>query len=313
VREKISNHEIKTPSEPFESIGLKKDGSTFPLSLTSRPFSYQNQDARILTITDLTTLKDRDKEIEYLLQRLRQDNERLLQSDRLKEDFMASISGDFRSPLTAIVGYLRLLKMEGLGPLSPSQRDAIESADKNAGRLSTLVDDLLDLSRLDPGSLPLDFHELSTEELIDQALAFFKTLANSKEILLKKESTPGHVMADPTKLSRVFTHLLGNSLKFTQPGGTVILGSHPWEDNHHAGWLFFVKDSGIGIPEEELEHVFDHFYRMNDTLNSTSSGSGIGLAVSRRIVEAHGGRIWAESAPNSSGVVFNVFLPQVAP
>jgi PAS domain S-box-containing protein len=312
AREKVVHHETQLFLDPCETTGLKKDGSTFPLSFTGRPFSYHNQAARILTVNDLTTLKDRDKEIEYLLQRLRQDNERLLQSDRLKDEFMSSISGDFRSPLTAIVGYLRLLKMEGLGPLAPSQRDAVESADKNAHRLSDLVDDLLDLSRLDPGSVPLDFQELSPESLVDQALESLKPLADNKEIRLVKESTPGRIMVDPAKFSRVLSHLLGNSIKFTQPGGLVTLGSLPWKEGQHTGWLFFVKDTGVGIPEEELERVFDHFYRMDDTINSASSGSGIGLAISRRIVEAHGGRIWAESSPTSPGVIFKVFLPQVA-
>jgi signal transduction histidine kinase len=265
-----------------------------------------------LTFTDLSALKDRDQEIEYLLQRLRQDNEKLMKSDRIKDEFLSSISGDLRSPLTAIVGYLRLLKMEGLGPLGPSQRDAVESADKNARRLSSLVDDLLDLSRMDPGAVPLDFQELSSENLADHALESVKPLAESKEIRLSKEIAPGQLVADPGKLSRVLTHLLGNSIKFTQMGGSVTLVSRPWTEGQHPGWLFSVKDSGVGIAEEELERVFDHFYRMDDVTDHASSGSGVGLAVSRRIVEAHGGRIWAENVTGDSGVVFNVFLPQVA-
>jgi len=312
ARTPIAQHEASLSSEPLETSGLRKDGQTFPLSIHSRPFQYQNRDARLLTFTDLTGLKDRDQEIEYLLQRLRQDNEKSMKSDRLKEEFLSSISGDLRSPLTAIVGYLRLLKMEGLGPLSTSQMDAVESADKNARRLSSLVDDLLDLSRLDPGAVPLDYHEILSDALADEALEAAKPLAESKEIRLIKEVAPGTLVADPVKIARVLSHLLGNSIKFTQVGGTVSLGSHPWKEGQHPGWLFYVKDSGVGIPEEELERVFDHFYRMDDAVHHASSGSGVGLAVSRRIVEAHGGRIWAESMPKGPGVVFKVFLPQTA-
>lgn len=312
AREAAARRSDGPSTHTAESVCLRKDGRPFPVLVHCRPFRYRGADARLTTFTDRTLLKDRDKEIEYLLQRLRQDNERLVQSDRLKEEFIASISGDLRSPLTAIVGYLRLLRMEGLGALNEGQREAVASADENAKRLSELVADLLDLSRLDPGSTPLEMKELSVETLVEEAMEPYRRLAEQKGLRLLREVVPGRLVADPQKFSRVLVHLLGNSIKFTQAGGAVTVGAHPAHEGQQHGWLFFVRDSGVGIPEGELESVFDKFFRMELREGRAPIGAGIGLTVSRRIVEAHGGRIWAEGNPQGPGVVFQVFLPAAA-
>gem|GEM_PF-2859370 len=312
ARDKVMGHEEAGSSEKLMTLGLKKDGHTFHLAFQGQSFRYHNTDARLVTFVDLTPLKDRDKEIEYLLQRLRQDNDRLVQSERLKDTFLSSISGELRSPLTAIMGYLRLLKMEGLGSLNPGQAEAVESAHKNAKRLATLVDDVLDMSRLDPGSTPLDLQETSSEKLLNGFLAAFRPLAEKKGLRLATEIVPGDLLVDIAKIERVVSHLLRNALRYTQAGGTVTLGAHPHKDRQQAGWLIFVKDTGAGVPEAELESVFERFYRMDSHPHDSMAGLGVGLAVSRRIMEAHGGRIWAENVPGSPGVVFKVFLPQAS-
>ncbi len=312
-RETLLKRELSPVTGTFEASGLRPDGTVFPVSLHGHPFVTRNHKARLLAIEDQTGLKDRDREIAYLLQRLRQDNERLAQADRLKEEFLSSVTGDLRSPLTAIVGYLKLLKMEGLGPLQQGQRDALEAADKNAQRLSGMVDDLLDMSRLDPGSVPLDYQEISIEKLLNEAIEDLSPMPSMKGIHISKEFSPGETLLDSAKIIRVLSHLLENSVKFTPSGGTIVLSAQPSKEGQQSGWLFSVKDTGVGIPEAERDRIFNKFHLMESVSTQRASGTGLGLSVSKRIVEAHSGHIWAEGAPDGPCAVFKFFLPNITP
>ena len=310
-REEVLKPAGEAPPEGVETSILKKGSGAVPVRARSLLFPSALREVRMLALSDKSVVQDLDREIQFLLQRLRKDGDQLARAEQLKDEFLSSVSGDLRSPLTAIVGYLKLLTREGFGPLNPGQRDAAEAADKSARHLSGLVEDLLDMARLDPSSMPLEFKECAVEPLVGEALAGSDAFAEAKHVILMRDVAPGTAHLDPAKIGRVLNHLLRNALKFTQDGGIVQLSAQPGRDGQRWGWLFSVKDSGPGIPEEERERVFGRFFLMGEEAARRTGGTGVGLAVSRRIVEAHGGRIWAEGLPDGPGVVFKVFLPEI--
>jgi len=225
---------------------------------------------------------------------LARTNAELRQLDRMKRDFIGTVSHELRTPLTAIRGYTEVLAGGDGGPLTDAQRRLVTRIDQNGQRLQHLIEELLSFSDLDAGGLPLNPEPSDPAELISRArdaLDARLTRAGMTLELVLPPRLPA-VPVDPWQFVRLMVHLLSNAIKFSPDGGAVTVSAR-----ENAGHLVVaVRDSGIGVPEEEQERLFTRFYRAAEAQRRAIGGSGLGLAMAKAIAEAHGGWIRLESA-----------------
>lgn len=228
---------------------------------------------------------------------------RLQELDRLKNEFFANVSHELRTPLTLILTPVEdLLSRE----LSPDVRSAMSVIRRNAHRLLRLIDDLLDLARLDVGGLRLHVAELDLVDVASRVVESARAAAQARRMTLSFETDAPTltVYGDPHRLEIVLTNLLGNALKFTPDGGRVSLRLTQSEKR----CVVAVEDTGPGIPESELERIFDRFYQVEGSQRRRQGGAGIGLSLARKLCELHGGSI-AVTSVVGQGTTFSVTLP----
>jgi signal transduction histidine kinase len=242
-------------------------------------------------------------EADFARRLLEEQNERLREADQLKDEFVALISHDLRTPLTSIMGYLELA-LEG-DELPETERGYLEVVDRNSQRLLHLVNDLLFVARLEAGEMDLHFDEVDLGELVRQALEEAQPRARAKEIALECETDSVPAMsADRGRMFQLLDNLVGNAIKFTPSGGKVAVRLSREGDVARLE----VEDSGIGIAPEDQRRLFDRFFRAANTRGGQVMGTGLGLYIARAIVEAHGGRIDVRSEIGA-GTCFRVELP----
>ena len=237
---------------------------------------------------------------------LLQDVTQFKELDRMKSDFIATLSHEFRTPLTSINMSVDILNQGILGPLNERQKDLINSTKEDCYRLTKLARELLQLSKLESGRLQLNDEELDVHALLEFSLHPLQLQFHEKNVLLVAEVAPDtpRLIADEQQISWVITNLVTNALKYTEPGGTVTVRAKPREDS----LLFEVEDTGLGIAKEHLEDIFARFVQVKRAAGATPGSVGLGLAIAKEIVEAYGGRIWAESEPGK-GSTFSFVLP----
>lgn len=230
-------------------------------------------------------------------------------ADRVKSEFVARVSHELRTPMTSIKGYADLLLLGAAGEITPEQRRFLETVKSNADRLSHLVNDLLDISRLEQGQVDLDFRPVDVCELVNEVLASFtgRMAEEGRELAITidlPEDVPS-IEADYDRLAQVMTNLIGNAYQYTPDDGSVTVRVLPNGD----GIQIDVADTGIGIPDEDRERVFERFFRgENHPLVFKSAGTGLGLSIVQQLVEMHNGRVWFESEVGA-GSTFSLWLP----
>jgi signal transduction histidine kinase len=236
---------------------------------------------------------------------LADQNERLLELDRLKDEFVATASHELRTPLTSLSGYLDMSLDPAEGLLSPTREGHLRIAQRNADRLAGLVDQLLFLARADSHPLDLDPRPVDLEGILAEAAETAGPAAHAKDIslLVAADASPD-VLADRPQILRVVDNLVANAVKFTPDGGSVRLAAR----REGGTAVVEVTDTGLGIPPTEQRQLFNRFYRGTSAVDKAIPGSGLGLAISQVIAEAHGGTIQVESAPGS-GSTFRLALP----
>jgi signal transduction histidine kinase len=229
--------------------------------------------------------------------------ERLQELDRLKNEFFANISHELRTPLTLILTPVEDLLTR---PLLETQRDALSVVRKNAQRLLRLIDDLLDLARLDAGGLRLQVAEIDVVELTNRVIERAGAAARTRKMTLELNAPAQlDVHADPHRLETVLSNLLGNALKFTPDGGAVRVEIEADKEQVRVR----VRDTGPGIPEGELERIFERFYQVEGSQRRRHGGAGMGLALAKRLVELHGGSLSVTSRVGG-GSCFECCLPR---
>jgi signal transduction histidine kinase/ActR/RegA family two-component response regulator len=241
---------------------------------------------------------------------LAQVNEELRRLDQLKSEFLAMVSHELRTPLTAIIGYSRLLTRQVHGPLSARQLEHQEAIFRSAQRLSDLINDLLDVSRLEAGRIELNPRPTRVRQIVDQVTAVVAVAAQAKQLRIDN-AVPADlplVNADPSRLQQVLVNLVGNGVKFSSTGGLVRVSAGRQRDQV---WVA-VEDRGVGIPRDELMRIWDPFYQVEAPMQRRHGGSGLGLAIVRRLVELHGGVVRAESEGENRGSRFTFTLPVAA-
>jgi len=260
-----------------------------------------SSDSKPFTTADLPLFLDLSRRASLAI-----DNARLYlesqQAVRAREEVLAIVSHDLRNPLSAItLGASLLLTSK---TLSPEDREQVETMQVSAERMSRLIADLLDVTRLEGGKrLPIEPAPVDVAELLREGEELFRAQAAVAEVTIEYHCDENlkAVYADRHRVMQVLSNLIGNSLKFSPPGGTILVRAEPHEDRV----LFMIADSGPGIPKEHLSHVFTPYWQAK---RAERLGAGLGLPIAKGIVEAHGGRIWAESDPGK-GTRFYFTLP----
>ncbi len=226
--------------------------------------------------------------------------------DEMKSNFVSNVSHELRTPLTSISGFVSLVLAGRAGPLTANQEKYLCVVRQQTSYLTDLIEDLLDLSRLQAGQVISDARETRLQDVALQAVCDLSEVARSGDVEVRlnlREDLPP-VNAEAARITQVMTNIIGNAVKFTPPGGLVEITAHSNGDTVHLQ----VSDTGVGISAAALPHIFDRFFQAHPGAAAEKSGFGLGLAISREIVELHGGRIWAESVPGR-GSSFHVTLP----
>jgi len=226
------------------------------------------------------------------------------EANRLKDEFLAVLSHELRTPLNAILGWARMLRAGTLrGDDIPR---AIETIERNAQAQAQLIEDLLDVSRIVSGKLRLEMRPVHVTDVVSEAMDTVRPTADARGVMLTSALAPaGPVSGDSQRLQQVVWNLLSNSIKFTPHGGTV----HVRVEQHGPSVQIIVSDTGQGIDPAFLPHVFDRFRQGTTTGGSGRTGLGLGLAIVRHVVEAHGGTVGATSDGSGKGATFTVDLP----
>jgi signal transduction histidine kinase len=238
-------------------------------------------------------------------------NERLKELDRLKSDFVSNVSHELRTPLTAIKGAVDLILREVAGPLTEKQIHYLTRVRSNTQHLAGLINDLLDLSKIESGKIEVKSSLVSMGGLVHEVVETLRPIAVEKGIALEAAIPEQSIMvwADRDKINQVLMNLIGNAIKFTPAHGTVTVSA---SRNGDERVQVSVSDTGPGVPPEEKEKIFDKFYQVGEVDGVKPKGTGLGLAICKALVELHGGRIWVESEMNR-GSTFYFTLPASGP
>ncbi|MBN2097737.1 MAG: GAF domain-containing sensor histidine kinase [Candidatus Omnitrophica bacterium] len=234
-------------------------------------------------------------------------NEKLKKIDKLKSEFVSAVSHELRTPLTSIKGYAAILMAGKLGEVPEAVKERLKKINLHSDTLTKMVNDLLDISRIEAGKVTMKLQSLNIKEAVTEAVDLIAPQLKEKKIQLSievAENLPS-CLADKIQLERVLTNLLGNALKFTGEKGKISLKAKEEKD----ALQIDVQDSGIGIAKEELSNIFEEFYRADNPINQKVKGTGLGLALVKRIIEAHQGKIWVSSEPKK-GTTFSFTLPK---
>ncbi|MGC1278401.1 MAG: ATP-binding protein [Xanthobacteraceae bacterium] len=224
--------------------------------------------------------------------------------DRMKDEFISTVSHELRTPLTSIRGALGLLSSGSLSETNEKANNLLRIALTNSDRLVRLINDILDLERIQSGREPLGFRNVQLADIVKQAIEDMQPMADAAGVQLIHDSTKVEIAADPDRLLQVVTNLLSNAVKFSPPNSPVSVMLRPGV----TGVILSVIDHGRGIPADKLETIFGRFQQVDASDSRQKGGTGLGLAICRTIVLQHTGRIWAERNP-VRGSTFRIFLP----
>lgn len=258
--------------------------------------------------SDITARKATEQQNEGLRRALEDTNRELARASRMKSQFLASMSHELRTPLNAIVGFSDLLSEESAGALNEKQKRYVEHVRNGAGHLLRLINDILDISKIEAGQMELHFEALDLRDVLPEVLSLVKPLAMQGNVRLEAPEVAGVVRADRVRLKQVLYNLLSNAIKFTPPGGKVSVDSVQKSMLTHIS----VTDTGIGIAPENQAMIFEEFRQAGLSSRGMQEGTGLGLAITSRIVTLHGGEIRVESEPGK-GSCFTFTLPSAEP
>jgi len=273
-----------------------------------------NLDEMIVRLQKVLQDRQRFVKLKDLADRLERTNQELKRIDEIKSEFVSVASHELRTPLAAIKNAIQLILKGKTGEINEAQEKFLSMADRNINRLTNILNNLLNLSRIESGKIQMKFENFELKKLIELTASSLKPQADEKSVLITFEA-PEHlpeVYGDQEKIEQILTNLIGNAIKFTPERGQILLTARPCskdQNNEHGDKIAVaVKDSGIGIPREHLEAIFEKFHQVEGSLHRSISGTGLGLAITKGLVEAHQGKIWVESEVGK-GSTFIFTLP----
>lgn len=288
---------------------LRADGTCVPVKVSVAPVQNGSEDnSRFsLVVTDLQELKEMQSQMELRARQLEEANRRLRELDRAKDVFLANVSHELRTPLSTLHGYLDIWESGGLGELEDSQTVALNVMGRSADRLSTLIEEMIEFSRMEISGVRLEQTLFSPERLMSECVSSALPHAMKEGVALcaPMVNDVGFMWGDRGKLGQVLGILLSNAVKFSPKGSEVEVRIAETDDG---GLRFAVADQGIGIDSAYEERVFNKFYQVDGSMTRRYEGTGMGLSIAKRFAEAHGGRIELESEVDV-GSTFSVVIP----
>ncbi|TMA12604.1 MAG: hybrid sensor histidine kinase/response regulator [Deltaproteobacteria bacterium] len=299
VEEHILNPECLSKEEPANGTNLAVLFSPFPMLPEEGGLAVFNSNPAHYTEETNHTLKIVARELESILK----FNLQAEALEKLKADFTAMMIHDLRSPLTAILSAAALVGDGLVGPVSEEQKKWLVKMEAGTHNLLDLINDFLDLSKIEAGRIELVKEEMDLVPLIQSSLDNYLILAQDKKLSLRSSIAQGllPIQADPRRLDQVFSNLLSNALKFTPEGGAIEVGASAENGTEVKVW---VKDSGVGISAEEIGQIFEKYRQSSSGKTSDQKGTGLGLVICKMIVETHGGKIWVESQEGKGSTFF---------
>lgn len=277
------------------------------LKLGSRQKSFFNQHHLRLSelIADRAAVLVQNTRLYEKIWHANQELERL---NQVKTEFVSIVSHELRTPMTAIKGFVDIVLSEEAGPLAPQQKKFLRIAHNSIDRLTMLISDLLDLSRIESGKMKMDLFATRMEKILQESAETYHTTILSKKMQfsLEMDKKLPEILADEARIKQVIDNLLSNAMKFTPEGGQIKISAGDMGDYI----LVAVSDTGPGIKKEDQEKIFEKFYQVDSSLTRQIGGTGLGLAICKSIIEMHGGRIWVESEPGK-GSTFRFLMPRL--
>jgi PAS domain S-box-containing protein len=319
-------------SEIYQKEFFRKDGGTFPAEL--RSYSLTDEDGKVVGTWAICRDVSERKRAEEELKKAKETAEN---ANQAKSEFLAGMSHELRTPLHQIIGFSELLINEYHGTLNEKQKKYINHIIESSNHLLSLINDILDISKVEAGKLHMQLAEVSPVSLLEYSLTVIQEKALEKNIELSTDISelPEKIYADERILKQILINLLSNAAKFTGNGGRISLSASRIDGENgclvtrggkrieppqmanalamcHGEYIeVAVMDTGIGLAAEDLERIFEPFEQVDSSLARKHQGTGLGLALTREFVELHGGRIWAESEGNGKGSDFRFVIPVI--
>lgn len=328
---KVEKH-IKHPINEYDFTVLRYDNMFAPISLSENFFGFiEIYRETEFTTEDATCFQTLAQQVSLplksasLYEQIKKTNQQLERLERLKSEFISIVSHELRTPLTAIKNSLDILLSGKSGALTETMDKFINMAKRNVVRLSGIINDLLDLSKIEAGKMDFKFDITKIDTVVEYVKTTLQGVAKDKGLTIKTkiEDNLTDIYADAHRLEQVLTNLVSNAIKFTEEGGEIEISTKvvdaselEYDESFEPELkklkgkyvLLSVNDSGIGIAKEDLTHVFDKFAQIENSLSRKVGGSGLGLPIARQLLEAHNGAIWCDSVVGK-GSSFNFVIP----